>query len=289
MTEYFWNFIKQKQADGLAKATIDSYCYALRDYYQYLIRNKIESADEETIRDYFIYLRSKDYSQVTIRDKYAVLKAYYNYTVKYGYRTKSPIQLKKPALPKAKARCFTEDEIEKILNFYSDKSTFTKLRDYTIMCLLLATGIRRSELLNIDTLYKDFFVVTGKGRTRSVPISTSLKQVLKPYLIAREKIATCPYLIITKDGKQMTKDGLRACFIRLSNGTGITGKRFSPHTFRHTFATNFLKNNGDLVSLQYILGHSELSTTSIYLSWNDEAVALTNERANPLNRYKKIF
>lgn len=290
MAEHFKEFILQKEADGLAEATITGYCYALKDYYQWLTKNRIETATENDIRDYFIYLRTKQYSPVTIKDKYIVIKAYYNYCVRHGYREKTPVQIKRPPIAKKQARCFTDDEIEKILQYYKNKETFTQLRDYTIMCILFATGIRRAELLNIQTVQNDWLIITGKGnKTRSVPISASLRSVLNKYIKEREKHAVCPFLIITKDGQKMTANGLRAIFTRLANGTGLQGKRISSHTWRHTYATNFLKNGGDILTLQKILGHEDIQTTSIYLHWNDAVTASINERANPLNKFKKIF
>lgn len=288
--EHFREFIAQKTADGLALTTIDSYCYALRDYYQWLQRNNIDTVTPDDIRDYFIYLRSKHYSRDTLRDKFAVIKAYYNYCVKFGFITDNPVKIKKPQKSSTQARCFTDEEIATILNYYKNIQTFTQLRDYTIMCTLFATGIRRNELLQLQNVYDNFFLINGKGnKQRYVPLSRSLRQVLDKYIVERNKIAVCPFLFITNQGKPLTKNGLRAIFTRLSKNTAIGGKRFSCHTWRHTFATQFLKAGGDLVSLQKILGHSDISTTSIYLNWDADATAVANERANPLNMFKKIF
>lgn len=282
-------FIKQKIADGLSTATIDSYCYALRDYIQWCIRNNITTATPDDIEDYFIYLRGKNYSQATLRDKYSVLHAYYNYCVQNNYINESPIKIKKPTV-KTQVRCFTDDEIYIILKSLSKRETFTELRDYTIVCLLLSTGIRRQELLDIQQVNGDFLVVTGKGnKTRCVPISSTLRAILKKYLHEREKIACCSYLIITRDGHKMTKNGLRAVFTRLAKNTGIAGKRFSPHTFRHYFASSFLRNNGDLYSLQLILGHSNINTTSIYLHFNNDSLKNINEKCNPLSNFRLIL
>ena len=270
-------FIRAKMAAGLAQATIDSYCFALRDYLQWKTRNP-----DGIMEDYFIFLRGKQYSPVTLRDKYAVLHAFYNF---YGIK----IKMKKPALPKQRARCFTDEEINKILYSYNDRSTFTKLRDYTIICILLATGMRRNELLNIQSIQGQSIVVRGKGnKERWVPISSALRRVLKEYLPARAKIAIDNNLIIGKSGKRLTKDGLRAVFTRLSKETGISGRRFSAHTFRHTYATQSLKNGMDIASLQRILGHEDLATTALYLNWDDKTAEEANEKYNPL-KYFNFF
>lgn len=280
-------FIANRTASGLSQNTIDSYCYALRDFYQYLCRNNVDVVNSDVIENYFIYLRSKQYSQFTIRDKFAVLHAYYAYVVSEGYYAESPIKIRKPKLPQEKARCFTDEEIYKIMQYFTVIDNFTKLRDYTIICILLGTGIRRNELLNLKAIYGNSFIVDGKGsKQRFVPISKSLDKVLKRYIPERNKIACTDKLIITKDGKSLTINGLRSVFTRISANIGISGKRFSAHTFRHFYATKSLSAGMDIASLQRILGHSSISTTSIYLNWNNSMVEEINNKTNPLNFFK---
>ena len=283
-------FIMQKTADNLSQNTIDSYCYCLRDYLQYLIKNRINTTvSESVIRDYFIYLRSKQYSDATMRDKYSILHVYYNYCVRHNYYANNPVTIKKPKCNKL-ARVFTDDELQKIFSYYNNKETFTHLRDYTIICILLATGIRRNELLNITDINNNFINVLGKGnKARCVPVSASLRQVLNKYIVERNKRAVCPFLIINKSGQKLTPGGLRAIFTRLSHNTGIHGKRFSAHTFRHTYATQMIRNNADLVTIQQILGHSDISTTAIYTHYNDSTIFNVNDRCNPLNSFKKLL
>lgn len=292
-------FMLQKQADGLADSTLESYRYALKHFYQYLCKNNFcknntvtdirETIRETDIRDYFIYLRGCRYSAATLRDKYAVLHAFFGYLLKHGYIQENPVKIRKPAVH-GRALCFTNEEIECILNHYKNIDTFTKLRDYTIISVLLATGIRRAELLGITSVNRDYIRVTGKGsKTRYVPVSRGLRRVLDKYIAERNKRAVCPYLIVTKAGTRLTNNGLRAVFTRLSNATGISGKRFSAHTFRHTYATLFLKNGGDLASLQHILGHADIATTAIYLHWNDDAAKRVNDRVNPFDNFYMLF
>ena len=121
-----------------------------------------------------------------------------------------------------------------------------------------------------------------------MPISDALKTILKRYIAERDKIAICPYLIINRDGGKLTKNGLRAIFTRLSKNTGIAGKRFSAHTWRHTFATQMLQAGCDIVTLQQILGHSDISTTAIYLHWNNTTNYEINNKVNPLNKFNKL-
>lgn len=281
-------FVQNRIASGLASTTIDSYCYCLRDFYQYLMRNNVERVNSDIIENYFIYLRGR-YSQYTLRDKFAILHAYYQYCVSEGYYNESPIKLRKPKLPQERARCFTDEEVYKIFSYFSNLDSFVKIRNYTVICVLLSTGVRRNELLSIKSIYGNNFVINGKGsKQRFVPISKSLDKVLKKYIPERNKIACTDKLIITKDGKSLSIGGLRSIFTKISRDTGIAGKRFSSHTFRHFFATKSIQSGMDIATLQRILGHSDISTTSIYLNWNNTMVAEINEKTNPLNFFKII-
>ena len=281
---YITAFIKSRIADGLSSATIDSYCYALKDYWQYLCRNKVETVTESVIEDYFIYLQGKRYSKTTLRDKYAVLHAYYQYAVIHGYYKENPLKIKKPKASNDKIKLFSEEEICKILSYFTVRDNFTKLRDYAIVCTLLSTGVRRSELLAMSDLSSNSINVLGKGRKlRILPISASLKAILKSYLVERNKIACCPQLFVTRDGTALTKDGLRAIFTRLSSATGV---KISTHKFRHTYATLALGNGLPIHNLQYFLGHSSISTTQIYLHHADKTAQEINNKTNPLNNFK---
>jgi len=283
-------FIQNRIAIGLSSNTIDSYCYCLRDFFSYLCKNKVESVDSSIIEAYFIYLRGK-YSQYTIKDKFAILHAYYNYLVAEGYIAESPVKMRKPKIPKELSRCFSDEEMYKIMQYFSNIDEFVKLRDYTCICVLLSTGLRRNELLNLDmkSIYGNNFIVLGKGgKQRFVPISKSLEKVLKKYIPERNKIAYTEKLIVTREGKNLTAGGLRTIFKKISTAVGIGGKRFSSHTFRHFFATKSIQQGMDIASLQRILGHSSISTTGIYLNLADNMIEEINNRTNPLNFYKII-
>lgn len=276
-------FIRNRTAQ-LAQTTIDSYCYALKDYWQWLCRNGVKTVTESVIEDYFIYLQCRKYSKTTLRDKYAVLHAYYQYAVAHGYYKENPLKIKKPKANTDKIKFFTEEEICKILSYFTIRDTFTKIRDYAIVCTLLSTGVRRSELLAMSDISNNSISVLGKGsKVRILPISASLKAVLKPYLVERNKIACCSNLFISRAGTALTKNGLRAIFTRLSNATNVD---ISTHKFRHTYATMALSNGLPIHNLQAFLGHSNINTTQIYLHYSDANAVEINNRTNPLNNFK---
>ena len=199
--------------------------------------------------------------------------------------------VKKPKLPKIPARTFTTIELQKILSYYDEK-TFTSLRNKCILYILYGTGLRRAELLglSVTSIHADeaLISVIGKGQKyRAIPITPVLDKILRKYMKARkERLLDLQVetnaLIIGKWGKPLTVGGLREVFRELKAGTGITGNRVSSHSMRHSFARNWVRNNGSIFGLQKILSHENLSTTERYVSLNEEDIK------NEMNSFSPI-
>lgn len=276
-------FLQAKRASNLSDNTIISYQYHLRQWWQYLCRNNIDSVTEPDVIAYFVYLRSLNYAASTLRDKYTALHALF----RFSGRENLLQHIRKPE-PSPQARAFTDIELSRIFMALTDRDGFVAERDYCIVSLLLGTGIRKSELLNIDIDdISEYITVTGKGnKTRKVPLSATLQRIIYRYLQKRSEIAVEPRkLFLNREGYPLTQNGVRAIFTRLQKKTGIPGKRFSPHTFRHTYATNFLKAGGSIASLQRILGHNDIQTTMIYCNWDDDQTKIENDRFCPLDKF----
>jgi integrase/recombinase XerD len=148
--------------------------------------------------------------------------------------------------------------------------TFSGLRDLTFVCLLLDTGLRLSEALNLKLsdidLSQGFVRVVGKGgKERFVPIGESVKVVLHRYLMRRMTVTNAgDWLFITTLATRLTK---RQAHMRLSlwaKKAGIEGVRVSPHSLRFTFVRKWLQSGGDSIVLQRILGHQTTQMTSYY-------------------------
>jgi integrase/recombinase XerD len=148
-------------------------------------------------------------------------------------------------------------------------------RDYTIILLLLDTGIRVSEMcsLTLDRVYLEvlneaFIKVMGKGRKeREVGLSPEVAQHLWKYIHAyrHPKDASNQSLFINSFGKPLTIFGIEQMLQEVAKRAKVTGVRVSPHTFRHTFARMYLENGGDVYRLSLLLGHSSVVVTENYL------------------------
>ncbi|QSO46759.1 tyrosine-type recombinase/integrase [Alicyclobacillus mengziensis] len=165
-------------------------------------------------------------------------------------------------------QAFSEEQVKRLLE-QPDKQTFTGLRDYTLMMLLLETGVRISECIGIALrdvhLKEGNIVVCGKGsKHRTVPIQSKMIKVLRTYLAERGAVMS-DALFVTIDGTAIQKRSVQEIIGRYGETARIDDVRVSPHTFRHTFAKFYILAGGDIFSLQKILGHSTLDTVRIYV------------------------
>lgn len=286
----------------IAKNLTDNTLRVYEDFFQSIQKylasieklNKFEDVTASDIRGYFIEAR-KTMQGITQVGYYRRLTTFYNFLVSDGILADNIMKrVEKPKAGKRLIQSFNSREVHTMLNAY-DVDTFIGRRNYTLLCLILATGLRRSEFLalNIEDVHlqDDYIRIIGKGdKERIVPISKSLSITLRKYIKARaEYLRNRPdtnAFIISKYGKRLSKDGSNSIFRKLRIDYKLTGKRFSAHTWRHTFAKAFLLNGGDVFTLQELLGHEDVETTKIYVTLTDTEKAQQNARYNPLDNRK---
>lgn len=290
------NFLRNCNARNLSLKTISTYEERLVHFNKYLLKKNIidvEKISVPLLEEYFGEY-CKKYSPTTVRGKYIVLRAFFNYLVEYGVLDISPLRvLKSPKYPKRFVKAFTREEVAELLSMY-DKETFTGCRNYTINLVLFSTGMRRSELINvcIVDIEKDYssIHVIGKGdKERYIPISDNLGKVLRHYMkirkahLIKHRYCESPALFISAWGKPLTATGINTIFQNMKKCKKRWSTKVSAHTWRHTFAKMFLLNGGDVFTLQKILGHEDVSTTRIYVDLNRSEIEMQNRKYNPLD------
>ena len=176
---------------------------------------------------------------------------------------------------------FTQEQLVHLLR-QPDRQTFTGLRDYTLMLLLLETGIRISECLGATLpdldLKAGHLLVHGKGgKQRRVPFQTKMRRALTEYLEARGGVAT-DALFVTVDGEASKARHIQEAIREYGRQAKITGVRVSPHTFRHTMAKFYILAGGDVFTLQRILGHRSLETVRLYVDMYSSDVQQQHSR-----------
>jgi integrase/recombinase XerD len=260
---------------GLATNTLESYSRDLKQYYGFLSGDStasLENASQSTIVAYLMYLRKQGKATATIARRLAALKAFYQFLVKENYVSSDPTNdLSSPKLERKLPKVLTVSEVERLLN-QPDLSTPAGKRDKAMLELLYATGIRVSELVNLNILDVDlkegFVRCMGKGsKERVVPVGDIAVSALRTYLEgARPKLvadAKEKALFVNHHGKRLTRQGFWKIVKKYAAQAQIR-KEITPHTLRHSFATHLLENGADIRAVQEMLGHADISTTQIY-------------------------
>ncbi|SDF30370.1 tyrosine-type recombinase/integrase [Sporolituus thermophilus] len=296
-------FLIAKKAQNIAETTYSSYEQVLRFFGQWLYEEKqvidIEHITSDFIREFFAMLKNQGKRGITLRDYYIVFNVFFNFLYNEEYLHKNPMKnITKPKTEKKQMRTFTAQEIAKMLNCW-DKNTFWGYRNYCMFCLLFSTGIRKSEIINLTladiNITNDLIrIAQGKGmKERFVPIGKTMKKVLQHYLKMREEYLQeeeCKWLFFSqRQKKKLTPSGLNCLFRRLKQELNLQGEKISCHTWRHTFAKNYLLNGGDIFSLQKILGHSDIATTKNYLNLTDHEMKMQHAKFNPLDNRDWLY
>lgn len=204
-------------AMNVSYRTVETYRYVFKGFNAFLATRNIdciESITSDDIRAYLSLLRTKGYAPDTIKDRYVGISALFNFLCSDGLIVGNPVKtVKKPKVPKIKARTFTANELQRMLGYYK-METFAGVRNKTILYLLYGTGIRKAELLGLTvfSLHLDMCSMTiiGKGeKEREVPLSPVLVKLLRIYLGQREKILLShkietSSLIVTKYGRPLS-------------------------------------------------------------------------------------
>jgi len=235
--------------------------------------------------------RGEGLSGHTVHGYAWALRAFLSWTERDRIIERSPMRgMKIPKLPTLIMPSFSKEEVRALL----DPDTYQgemKVRNHTMMVLLLDTGIRVSELVGLKVGDVHFrsgcFVVCGKGnKQRSVPMGRICQALLNRYIRRQRPEPATPTVanvFLTQQGRPITQDWVYKIVARTCRGLGIRGKRLGPHTCGHTFAKRFLMNGGDLLTLQRILGHSSLEVVRAYVDLNTEDPLVQQRRFSPVD------
>lgn len=209
------------------------------------------------------------------------LRGFLKYLAKRGIKSLDPVLIELPKTHRPQVTFLHVDEIERMLDEI-DLDTESGLRDRAIIELLFSSGLRVSELCNLNisdiNLDRREFVVRGKGsKDRPIFIDESAASRVKDYLCTRHDQLPALFInnsknqgTVSQDGnfRRLTPRSVQRIIEKYTRLAGIT-KHVTPHTLRHSFATDLLMNGADLRSVQSLLGHSDISTTQIYTHITD--------------------
>ncbi len=272
--EDYLNYLQYERK--LSKNTYASYRYNLLKVSEFFKDEDLIILNEDDIRT-FLY-NSKESSK-TNAHYLTVLKSFYNYMLDLNRININPCEnIKSPKLDKTLPKFLTEDEINKLLNMRLQKPI--DYRNKAMLELLYATGMRISELLNLELSNinrEDASVkVMGKGKKeRIIPMGDITIKYLDLYINEYRnyilKTKQSEYLFVNYNGSRMSRQGFFKILKQLCDDACIK-KEISPHILRHSFATHLLNNGADLRIIQELLGHENISTTEIYSHISSEKI-----------------
>lgn len=269
---YLEEYLKYlKYQKNYSTETIDSYEEDLVEFFDFLKKECLDvlTIKYEDIRFFLKELDDKHNKASTVSRKLSSLRGFYKFLIKKEYTQNNPFTLiKTPRKEKKLPRFFYYNELEEMFDSI-DLSTPLGIRNRLILEILYASGVRVSELVNIKLkdINDEEIKILGKGnKERITRIGDYAKEILDLYLdsaYSELNKNNSEYLLLNKDGNQLTTRGVRYLLDKIIENTNIN-KKISPHMLRHSFATHLLNEGCDILSVQELLGHESLTATAIY-------------------------
>lgn len=254
--------------------TVESYKRDVTQYITYLSESGINDASlatKTTILSYLLSLQKKGKASSTVSRTLASLRSFYLFMMQNGRVTSNPTSnLEAPHVEKKIPQILAGAEVERLLE-QPDTSDNKGIRDKAMLELLYATGIRVSELINLDitdiNIPMSFIRCRGGRKERIIPMGNKAKEALLDYI----KNARCcmlknedeTALFVNCNGLRLSRQGFWKLIKHYRSEAGIQAE-ITPHTLRHSFAAHLLENGADLHSIQEMMGHADISSTQVY-------------------------
>jgi site-specific recombinase XerD len=288
MSELILDYIEHLEVEGGRSAkTAENYRLYLERFVEFTEDIKVENITAEIIRKYRLWLNryknNSDDDLATITQSYHLiaLRGFLGYLSQRDINTLAPNKIILPKVSRKQVTFLHYDEVERLISEI-DITSEAGLRDRAIVELLFSSGLRVSELINLNRDHVNTkrreFMVRGKGqKDRPVFISEAAAGWVDHYLDVRDD-SLAPLFIsysrnveadTTGNYRRLTARSVQRMVSKYALLAGIT-KHVSPHTMRHSFATDLLMNGADIRSVQSMLGHSNISTTQVYTHVTDE-------------------
>lgn len=287
LNEAIQDFLLEQRVRGNSPKTLAYYENLLNIFSQFAGTSlPIQDVQLPLLRKYSLALDERSISSISKQSYIRGLRAFLSFCYGEGYL---PSDLsEKFRLPKAQRKeinILTDEEVHTLMSSF-DTRHFIQLRNYCICALMLDSGLRMNEAatLTLDNLHvhEGYAIVDGKGgKQRSVPLGNCSKKMLLRYLRRRPGCAQTNQVFITSALNPIRRSTITQLFRKLKKKTGIA--RLRPHLLRHTFATRYLENGGDMYTLQSILGHTSLEMVRKYVHLTTRKTVLTFPKFSPLD------
>ena len=259
-------FVKHKEAHGKATNTTKAtYICILEDFIKSIKADMVSDLDILMIDNFIDTLSLKSYKPKTIKNKIVVIRSFIKFLYSKNLIDIRPEAIEIPRTVEVEANFLDEEEQSALINYAKN------LRDKALIMTILSSGLRASEILNLkeDDLYRRSLIVSrGKGgKPRVTFIDPLTEKSIREYHHKRE--ADSVFVFTNSFGKPLSRQYLSRMISETALRAGIK-KRVSAHTLRHSFATNMLRKGARIEDVQPLMGHSNISTTRLYMHFTNE-------------------
>ena len=286
--KYFFDFLENDKK--LSDNTLQSYKRDLKQFRKYLEACELHynRVKEEDIKDYIKELQEQGKKASSISRCIASIRSFYQFVLKRKKIKVDPTaNIQSPKIEKRVPSVLTSKEVELLLGQPKDVD-LKGIRDKAMLEFAYATGMRVTEIISLnieDVNLDEGYVVCKNGmKQRNIPLGTMSLSALKEYIEeARDILIKSDdekALFVNINGSRLTRQGFWKIIKYYKEQAHIT-KDITPHVLRHSFATHLLKNGADLKSIQTMLGHSDISSTQIYMQFQDEGIKDIYRKAHP--------
>ena len=285
------NFLEFLQKDKkLTDNTLQSYKRDINQYEEYINKKQLDysKADETTIKNYLDYLQENGKKTSTVSRNLASIRSFYQYEVRVKDINEDPTaNVQSPKIEKRIPNVLSTKEVELLLEQPTD-TDLKGIRDKAMLEFAYATGMRVTEIISLDidnVNLEDGYVtcVTG-NKERNIPLGSLSLKALKEYVEqARDiliKDENEKALFVNINGRRLTRQGFWK-IVKYYKEQAHINKDITPHVLRHSFATHLLQNGADLKAIQTMLGHSDISSTQVYMQFQDESLKNVYKKTHP--------
>lgn len=298
------------RAEGKSPKTISWYSANLRRFHNYLrsrhLPTSVEDIDTKLLREYVLHLRRQNrftdhpttpeqqtlLSDASIHGHVRTLRAFFGWLTTEGMLEANVAgRLKPPKVVRKVVTTLADAEIAAVFSTLNSTSA-SDIRNQTILMLLLDTGLRLGELIGLEienvNMNEGLLKVLGKGKKeRVVPFGSNAQRSLQRYIFRFRPEPIHPGIgnvFLSSHGAPLSGNSIKLMFSRLARRSGVL--RLHAHLCRHTFATRFLINGGDVFTLQQILGHTTLAMVSHYVNLASSHIVIQHQKFSPMDRLK---
>ena len=284
----FLEFIKndKKASDN----TVQSYRRDLVKYQDYLNQNEIDysKVNKEQMQQYLKYLQKIGKKSSTVSRNLASIRAFYQYELRNKKIKENPTEgISAPKIEKKAPSILSTEEIELLLEQPKDVD-LKGTRDKAMLEFAYATGMKVTEIISLNVedvdLEEGFVVCKTANKQRRIPLGTMSLKALKEYIekarpiIIRDEAETA--LFVNANGRRLTRQGFWK-IVKFYKEQAHISTEITPHVLRHSFATHLLQNGADLKAIQTMLGHSDISSTQVYMQFQNENLKEIYHKAHP--------